>query len=355
MICRPGQSLGPLGGVQQLQDGPGQNAEPHPGRQSQQRRQPEGGGGVPPGGGPVPPGQGRPDGGDQADGQRIDKRRRKGEQVPGVAVHPIKAPGLDLRQAPGGLQDAHGDGLVQQIDDGKAHGAHGDGHTDGQQLAQDVPPPSRVIPAPVPGQVRQHPHAQGQQRQSHACRDPGDGPGGGYVGGIPLPQQPPGKTQAHHQLAAGFDDLAGGGGPHVAQALGIAPDHGHQAHAQHRRRQHPDGVLRLGIVHPPGQVPGQEEHHAAADGPQQQKQPEGHGHRAPPPVHPAQSLRLGHQPRQGQGKSGGGHHQQQIIDIVRGIEIVHALLVQQVSQGDLIQGPDGLGDEHGDGQQRSAA
>ena len=35
------------------------------------------------------------------------------------------------------LQDAHGDGLVQQIDDGTAHGAHGDGHTDGQQLAQD--------------------------------------------------------------------------------------------------------------------------------------------------------------------------------------------------------------------------
>lgn len=213
---------------------------------------------------------------------------------------------------------------------------------------------SRVVPAPVPGQMGRCPHGQGQQGQNHPRRDPGDGSSGGYMGGVPLPQQPPGKTQAHHQLAGGFDDLAGGGGPHIAHALGIAPDHRHQTHAQHRRRQHPDGVLRPGVVHPPGQVTGQEEHQAAAEKPQQQKQPEGHGDDAPPPVYPAQSLRLGHQPGKGQRKPGGGHHQQQVIDVIGGVEIVHALLVQQVPQRDLVQGADGLGNKHGDRQQGGA-
>ena len=107
-------------------------------------------------------------------------------------------------------------------------------------------------------------------------------------------------------------------------------------------------------MHPPGQVPGQEEHQAAAEKPQQQKQPEGHGDDAPPPVYPAQSLRLGHQPGKSQRKPGGGHHQQQVIDVIGGVEIVHALLVQQVPQRDLVQGADGLGNKHGDRQQGGA-
>ena len=81
---------------------------------------------------------------------------------------------------------------------------------------------------------------------------------------------------------------------------------------------------------------------------------EGHGDDAPPPVYPAQSLRLGHQPGKGQGQSGGGHHQQQVIDVIGGVEIVHALLVQQVPQRDLVQGADGLGNKHGDRQQGGA-
>ena len=48
-------------------------------------------------------------------------------------------------------------------------------------------------------------------------------------------------------------------------------------------------------------------------------------------------------------------HQQQVIDVVGGVEVGHALTVQQVAQWDLVQRPQHLGDGHSAGQNGRAA
>ena len=89
---------------------------------------------------------------------------------------------------------------------------------------------------------------QEQKAQRRAAGDARDGAGCAGLRRGAAAEQEPAQSQSHHQLAGGFDDLADGGGGHVAQPLGIAPDGGGQAHAQHRRGQHPDGGSRHGIV-----------------------------------------------------------------------------------------------------------
>ena len=293
------------------------------------------------------------DGGDQRHRQRIDERRRQHEQRHAEGVLAVQLRGGLCRQAQPGLQGAQHQRLIQQRH--QAHGAarHRDGHADPQQLPQRVPYRLQR-PAALSGTAAQRPQ-QEQQAQRRAAGNARDGSGGaGLRGGSPA-QQKGAQSQTHRQLAGGFDDLADGGGGHVSQPLGIAPDGGGETHAQHRRRQHPDRRCRHGVVERSGHGFWQQEHqrrkHQSHDAQQRQRAAKD----APGLTVAAHGLRLCHQPRGRQRQPRRGQHQQQVIDVVGGVEVGHALTVQQVAQWDLVQRPQHLGDGHSAGQNGRAA
>ena len=200
----------------------------------------------------------------------------------------------------------------------------------------------------------QKPHRQHQQAHRRPGGDAGDSPGGAHIGRCRPPGQQPGCRKAHQQLAGGFNDLAHRRGAHISPALGIAPDGREHTHAKHRRSQHPDGRSRLTVVQQLRQGPRKQQHHTAAHHPQQEKHTCRHPEDALSLVHSAHGLRPGHQAGKGQGQPCRRHDEQKAIYVVGHIEMGHAVLIQQVSQGDLIHSPDNLGRGHRQCQDGSA-
>ena len=224
-----------------------------------------------------------------------------------------------------------------------------------QQAAEDDRSAVRHVPggtAPSPPEEIQQ---QGDQCQRRGRGDAADGAGGGDVPGQTPAQQPPGQAVADDGLAEGLDDLAGGGGLHVALALGIAPDDGHHAHEEHGGGQDLHRRFGQGVVEQAAQGPGQDEHAQAGYGAHDEEQAQRHAKDPALLILPAQGLRLGHHPAHGQRQSGGGQGQQQAVDVVGGVEMGHALAVQQVPQGDLVQRADELGDDDGGRQDHGTA
>ena len=151
------------------------------------------------------------------------------------------------------------------------------------------------------------------------------------------------QRQPHRQLAGGLRHLSGGGGHHVAQPLGVAPQGGGQAHQQHRRPQRPQRGRGVAVVEGGGQRVRQQAHDGACPqtAPRRAEAPlgGGAGH------HTTQRHR---QPRRGQ-------HQQQAVNIIGGVKMRHALSVQQIPQRDLVQSAQQLRHRHGQRQYGRAA
>ena len=340
--------------IQQVQDRPGQYRQSRPHGEGQQRRDPQRRGGQPCGGVFVVAGAGLGNGGNQGHRQRINERGRQYEQRHAEGILAVQLRGGIGGQPQRALQGAQHQRLIQQRHQAHAAAGQRNGDPDPQQLPRRVPPALRDITSGSAAVVPQRPQ-QEQQSQHGAAGDAGNGPGGsGFRRRAPL-QQKGAQAQSDDQLAGGFDDLAAGGGSHVPQPLSISPDGGGETHAQHRGGQHPDHACRGAVVQQPGDGFREKEHHRGkhqtGDAQQQQCRVKD------PPGLPALSQRARpcHQPRGGQRQPGGGQHQQQVIDVVGGIEVGHAPAVQQIPQRDLVQGAQHLGNGHRAGQNGRAA
>ena len=342
------------GRIQKVQDRPGQHRQSRPHGKGQQRRDPQRRGSQPCGGVFVAAGTGLGNGGDQGHRQRINERGRQHEQRHAEGVLTVQLRGGVGGQSQRALQGAQHQRLVQQRHQAHAAAGQRNGDPDPQQLPRRVSPALRNAAAASAAAAPQCPQ-QKQQSQHRAAGNAGNGPGGAGLRRRPAMQQKGAQAQPDHQLAGGFHDLADGGGGHVPHALGIPPDGGDKTHAQHRGGQHPDHACRGAVVQQPGDGFREKEHHRgkdkAGDAQQQQRRVKD------PPGLPGSSQRTRpcHQPRGGQRQSGGGQHQQQVIDVVGGIEVGHAPAVQQISQRDLVQGAQHLGNGHRAGQNGRAA
>ena len=194
-----------------------------------------------------------------------------------------------------------------------------------------------------------------QQPQPRSGGDPADGACGAQRRVRAPVQQQKARAQPDDQLSGGLRHLPGGGGHHVPQPLAVAPQRRRQAHQQHRRAQRPQGRRRVRVVQRRRQRPRHKAHHGGADQshPRQQRHPYAQAlpHRAEAPLR----RRPGHHPAQRHRQPGGGQHQQQAVDVVRRVKMRHALAVQQIPQGDLVQRAQQLRHRHGPGQNDRAA
>ena len=183
----------------------------------------------------VAPCQCRSNGGDQADGDGINKRGGQGEQIHRIGVFAVQRRGNALAQTQRILQRALYQRLIQQVQQGHAARTDGNGHADGQQSAHNGASALRGVGAAAVAAPAQQVDQQRDHAQEGARRHAGNGAGRADVLGIPLPQQPPDQHHAHDQLGQGFDNLAQRGGTHIALPLGVAAHGGKHAHEQHRR------------------------------------------------------------------------------------------------------------------------
>ena len=163
------------------------------------------------------------------------------------------------------------------------------------------------------------------------------------------------QRQPYRQLAGGLRHLSGGGGHHVTQPLGIAPQSSGQAHQQHRRSQRPQRARRVAVVEGGGQRVRQQAHDGAArkthDPQQRQPCPQTAPRRAEAPLGGGASHHTAQRHRQ----SRRGQHQQQAVNIIGGVKMRHALSVQQIPQRDLVQSAQQLRHRHSQRQYGRAA
>ena len=272
----------------------------------------------------------------------------------GEGVLAVQGGGGGFRIAQRVLEGGHHQSLIQQGDKAHARRAQCDGDAGGQQLTKDNPPRGgRIRGGDAP--AAQEKYGQHRQRQQRSGGDAGDGSGGAQ-GRVRAPvQQHKAQAKSDDQLAGGLRHLADGGGGHVPQPLGVASDGRGQADEQHCRAQRPDGRSGQRVVEQAAEPLGKQAHDGAAqkadDSQQRQRRPEN----AALGVETALRRRTGYQTGQGQRQTRRGQHQQQTVNVIGGVEVGHALLVQQVAQRDLVEGAQHLGHRHGKGQHSGAA
>ena len=187
-------------------------------------------------------------------------------------------------------------------------------------------------------------------RNHGADRNAQNGAAGGQRHVAGLPHDQPCCAEADEQLAQSLEYLAHRGGRHVALALEKAPVGGNDADKKHCRRQCSDGGPSIGLLHEGGQLPAQQQHAAAAQDTDGQEYIEG---RLVDPLDlgvVAEGLGFGDHPRHGHGQAGGGNGQQHRIDVIGGGEVAIAVVVDDVAQGDFVEGADDFDDQCGQGQ-----
>ena len=196
-----------------------------------------------------------------------------------------------------------------------------------------------------------------QKEKGHhlAHGDAQDGTGGHFVHAHVQRQEIPGQRQADEEFADHLDDLGDSGGHHVPLALGVTPDAGQQAHAEHRRGEGPDGPVPQGLIHQTCQPVGLEEHQQGAGQAQHEKQPDGRAEDLPLFVLPTLGLGLAGHPGDGQRQARGGEGQQNVIDAVAHIEIRLALTADNVAEWNLVDGTQDLYNGDSGGQNGGAA
>ena len=188
--------------------------------------------------------------------------------------------------------------------------------------------------------------AAGGNAQNGAACGQGDGPGG--------LQQKQGGGHTHHQPDDRFDDLGDGGGEHIALALEEAPKGRHNADEQHTGAQETDGGPGVGLVLEPGQLAAEQGHEEAPHNAQGQEDAPGGGVNSADLIVVFQRIGLGDHPAHGHGKTGGGDHQQHIVDFVGGIKVAEALFADDGVQRNLVDGADDFDNGGCHGQQRGA-
>ena len=338
-----------------MQDRPRQHRQSHAGGQGRQHRQLQRRSGRFSGSSAVAAGQRGGYRRHQAYRQGIDKRRRQHEQRHAEGVFAIQGGGLRRCIAKRVPQGGRHQRLVQQGDQAHARRAHGDGYAGPQQLPQYAAACRGYVAhfrqCGPPGQQQ----GGDQQAQARPGGDTADGPGGAQVRPRTLPQQVQAQPQPDEQLAGGLRHLSGGGRHHIAQPLGIAPQRRRQAYQQHRRPQRPQGRGRVRIVERGGQGLRQQAHNGGTHQPQRRQQGQAQVQAAAHGAIAPLGGGTGHHAAQGHRQSRRGQHQQQTVNVVRGVEMRHALPVQQVPQRDLVQGTQQLCHRHSPGQNGRAA
>ena len=194
-----------------------------------------------------------------------------------------------------------------------------------------------------------------QHTQSAAHRHAEDGAGGGHRLIVRGFQEEIGQGQADDQLAQGLNDLGDCGGSHDGVALEVAPHGGQGAQEEDGGGQGPDGVPALPVVHQLGQLLGEKEHQAEADGAQGQEGEEGHPEGLLHLVVTAQGVGLRDHLGQGHRQTAGGDGDEQGIDVVGGVEVGEPRFPQDVAQGDLVQSANELDDDNSSGQNGGTA
>ena len=199
----------------------------------------------------------------------------------------------------------------------------------------------RMMPPLLVGQVE----GQKQHGQHRAHGDAADGAGGAQFQTKAGVYQIPGQRQADPQLAQRLQHLGDSGGRHIPLPLGVAPHTGQQAHAEHRRGQGPDSLRRHGIFLEGCQLGGAEGHQRGSQHPQQEKHPDRGPENPPLLILPPLGVGLTGELGDGNGQARRGEGQQEVVDLVGGVEVRLAYAAQDVVEGQLVDGADQLDDQ----------
>ena len=133
-------------------------------------------------------------------------------------------------------------------------------------------------------------------------------------------------------------------------ALGVAPEGGAAAGAQHRRGQGPHAEHGLLVADDVGGHDLPEQGHAdKAEQAHEQEGPEGHPEHLALLVLPAQGVALRHRLGQGHGQARRGDGEEEGVDVKGPVEVAVGLLGEDCNQRDFEDGPDDL---HQDGAHR---
>ena len=339
-----GQQGGRLGGgvrlvgQQQLADGIGKNAHAHAGGDGNQQGQSHGDGGDVVHGALVLGGHRPGEHRQQAGGDGHHERPGQVEELSGVAQHALHGLGGVQGEARPVLQPVHEDGGVHKVQQTQKARAQRDGHGEADQVHQKLPTGGggQVLPGPLPlvqpvlPQLVAH---QVQSPQPGADGHPGDGPHS-RPGVVVIPADDKGgQAHADDHLGGGLDNLGDGGGHHVAPALEVPPQGGHNGDEEHGGGQGHHGLVRPGVAGEPGDGRRPEEHGQAPQQPDGEKQPEGHGEHPVRLFLPALGVGRAHHAGHRHRQPGGGQHQKHPEDVVGRVEVGHGPVVDDVGQG----------------------
>ena len=162
-------------------------------------------------------------------------------------------------------QAAHVDLGFQRGEDLQTGRTQGDGNGDGQQLLcgggeglGGVVGSFQLAVAGAEFAPQVHAGYQTAHRNTQNCAAGGQSHG---IGGL---QEQHSQADAHNQFHHGLDDLGDGGGEHIAAALEVAPEGGHDADQQHAGTKAADGGPGIGLVLEGGQLAAEKSHQQAA-------------------------------------------------------------------------------------------
>ena len=295
----------------------------------------------------LPARQGGGDGRDAGNGDRRDERARKGEDRLLIVVDALEVFRHLHAPAEAKLQTAHIDHGVEKVDDLKARRAERDGHGDGEQLLHGGAAALRrsggvrqrgACAAVFDVQIDHRDQAAERHAEDRAARGKRDiaviRDGLARLEDDPVfmdealagqLHDEPRKPEAHDQTGDGFKDLADGGGGHAALALEEAPVGRDQADQQHARRQRRDGRPGIFAVRDHHrELAAEHQHHKASGDAEGDKDIDGRLEDALDLRLVSERLRLGDHAAHGNGQTRGGDHEQDVVNVIGGVEIAEA-------------------------------
>ena len=290
-------------------------------------------------------------GGDDADGDGGNEGAGHIENRQGHAVNAPHGVGSGLAVA--GLQQlAHVNLGFQHGHQLQSRRTQGDGDGNDQQTLGGVRiTAGRLLCLGKQGKTLAAAHEQINGRDQTADGDTQNGAAGGQGDAVGEFQQNQGGNHTHNQLHDGFDHLGNGGGNHVALTLEEATVGTHHADQQGAGTKETDGSPGIRLILKLSQLAAEHRHQQGTGNAQPQENAPGSAVDPADLVVVVQGAGLGNHPAHGHRQSGGGDHQQHVVDVVGGIEVTEALLADDGVQGNLVQRAQNLYNGGGHGQQ----
>ena len=290
-----------------------------------------------------------------ADCDGCDESAGEIENGLGKVINTFEAVGLILGKACRTNELGHNHLGVNESDDLQSGGADGNGDGDGQQLfcgntvgVHRAAGEGLFLPGATVAAIHID---QGDQR---ANGDAQNGTACGQRGILRRLHDDKGQTQTYHQLTGRFQDLTDGGGTHVALALEETPESRGLTHDQSGGTQAGDGCPGVGRIHKVGQRLAEAGHQNGACHTQSKENTPGGLIGSVNLAVVSQAACLSDHPAHGYGKTGGGDHQKDTVDVVSRGEVTKAGITDDASKGNLIQRANDLDNGHRRCQQGSA-